>query len=115
MADRPQILQDLIAAVKGGDIARARILAREILAAGIDHPLALNIRALDHEEAGRFEASLADLQRAHVLAPNDFATLNACGLCLGRLERLEEALECFEKTLAIRADFTPAWVNKAWA
>src|SRR5439155_15460174 len=104
--DRPQVLQDLIAAVKSGDLARARILSRHALSAGVEHPLPLNITALEHEEAGRFEAALEDLRRAHVLAPNDFATLNACGLCLGRLERLEEALECFDKAISIRSDFT---------
>lgn len=101
--------------IRSGDMAGARRLAIEALAAGVEHPLLLNLRALQHEDDGRFEASLADLQRAHLLAPNDFAILNACGLALGRLERIEEAVSCFDQASALEPRFTPAWFNRGWA
>jgi Flp pilus assembly protein TadD len=107
-----QLLEQVIAAVKSGDIASASRLAPEALAGGVEHPLLLNLRALGHEQAGRFEAALADLRRAHVLAPRDFSTLNACGLCLGRLNRHAEAVACFEQAIALSADFGPAWFNR---
>jgi tetratricopeptide (TPR) repeat protein len=107
-----ELLDQVIVAVKAGDIPRAIGLAPEALATGIEHPLLLNLRALGHEQAGRFEASLADLRRAHVLAPRDFSTLNACGLCLARLNRHAEAVACFDQAIALSADFGPAWFNR---
>ena len=108
-------LERVFAAVRANDLLAARRLAHAALDAGIEHPLLLNLRALDHEDAGRFEAALTDLRRAHILAPQDFAILNACGLCLGRLERLDEAIECFDQVVALRADFGPGWFNRGWA
>lgn len=113
-ARRPPILERVIAAVRSGDIENAQRLSEQALSSGVEHPLLLNLRALDHEQAGRFEAALTDLRRAHVLAPKDFATLNACGLCLGRLERHEEALQCFAQVVAIKSDFAPGWFNRGW-
>jgi tetratricopeptide (TPR) repeat protein len=108
-------LDEVSAAVRAGDLAAARRLAGEALVRGEEHPLLLNLRALDHEEAGRLDAALADLVRAHALAPQDFSILNALGLCLARMGRAEEALGRFEAALAIRPDFAPAWFNKAAA
>ncbi len=56
-----------------------------------------------------------DLRRAHLLAPRDFATLNACGLTLARMERFEEALNCYDQALALQPNFGPAWFNRGWA
>jgi Flp pilus assembly protein TadD len=109
---RPASLERVIAAVKAGNVEEARRLSPAALAEGVEHPLLLNLRALDHEAAGRFEAALVDLRRAHVLAPKDFATLNACGLCLIRLERHEEALACFDQVLALNPDFADGWANR---
>jgi tetratricopeptide (TPR) repeat protein len=107
-----QLLDQVIAAVKSGDIPLACRLAPDALAAGAEHPLLLNLRALGHEQAGRFEAALADLRRAHVLAPRDFSTLNACGLCLAKLNQHAEALACFDQAVALSAEFGPAWFNR---
>jgi Flp pilus assembly protein TadD len=111
----PPAVETVFAAVRGNDIAAARRLSISALAAGFEHPLLLNLRAMDHEEAGRFQESLADLRRAHLLAPRDFGILNACGLCLGRLERNAEALQCFDQVLALAPDFGPGWFNRGWA
>src|ERR1700678_730060 len=92
-----QVLEKVIAAARLGDLVEARRLAILALSGGLEHPLLLNLRALDHEDAGRFEAALTDLRRAHVLSPKDPGILNACGLCLGRLERPEEAIKCFDQ------------------
>ena len=93
----------------------ARRLARNALAEGLAHPAFLNLRALDHEEAGRFEDALRDVMRAHELAPNDLATLNACGVCLARLERDGEAVGWFDRALAIDPRFAPGWFGRGWA
>ncbi|MFI4933784.1 MAG: tetratricopeptide repeat-containing sulfotransferase family protein [Caulobacterales bacterium] len=93
----------------------AKHLALKALAAGHEHPLLLNLRALDHEEAGRLDQALEDLTRAHVLAPRDFSILNACGLCLSRMDRPREALQCYEQAIAIEPKFGPASFNSGWA
>ena len=49
-----------------------------------------------------------------MLSPKDFAILNACGLCLARLERYEEALQCYEQALALRPEYSQAWFNRAY-
>jgi len=114
-ADRKTLLKPVYAAVRAGDMVLARRLAVQALAAGVEHPVLLNLRALDYEEAGRFNDSLTDLRRAHFLAPDDFTILNACGLCLAKMERPEEALRCYDQALAIEPRFGQAWFNRGWA
>ena len=108
------IVEAVTQAIRAGDMATAKDLARRGLSAGVEHPLLLNIRALSHEDEGRLEDALADLRRAHILAPQDFSILNACGLCLARLARLDEAIQCLDRALTINPDFGPAWYNRGW-
>ncbi len=105
----------VVRALQAGDTSGATRLAVAALAAGDAHPALLNLRALDHEEAGRFDAALADLQRARALAPRDFALANAEGLCLARLDRMVEAVGAFEDAIALKPDFAPAHFNRGWA
>ncbi len=108
-------LQPVADAIRAGRLDEARRLARKLLDAGIEHPMVLNLRALDYEQAGMFKQALRDLRRAHVLAPRDFSILNACGLALARMDRLDEALACYEQALSIEPKFGPGWYNKGWA
>jgi tetratricopeptide (TPR) repeat protein len=110
-----EALEPVIAAVRAGDMASAKRLASEALDRGAEHPMLLNLRALAYEDAGLLKNALADLQRAHALAPGDFAILNACGLVLTRMERFDEALGRFDQCLAIKPDFAPAWLNRGHA
>jgi tetratricopeptide (TPR) repeat protein len=111
-ASRAQVLENVFAAVRQGDTATARRLAVGALARGVEHPVLLNLRALDHEEGGRLDDALKDLRRAHVLAPEDYSILNSCGLCLARMERREEALRCYEQALRLNPQFGQAWFNR---
>jgi tetratricopeptide (TPR) repeat protein len=108
-------LEPVIAAVRAIDLPTAKRLARQALERGVEHPMLLNLRALESEEAGMLKQALADLRRAHLLAPRDFAILNACGLTLARMERFSEALNCYDQALAIQPGFGPAWFNRGWA
>jgi len=110
-----QALAGVTRALQAHDVAGGKALARQALSRGLEHPLFLNLRALEHEEAGRFDQALADLRRAHALSPKDFAILNACGLCLARMERAEEAVQAYDQALALNPDFEPAWFNRGWA
>jgi tetratricopeptide (TPR) repeat protein len=111
---RAEILEPVFAAVRAGDLGTAGRLAHAALGQGLEHPVLLNLRALEHEEAGRFGQALDDLRRAHFLSPEDFSILNACGLCLARMERREEALRCYDQALALEPNFGPGWFNRGW-
>ncbi len=113
-AERAETVEGVFAAVRSGDLESAKQLACDALSHGIEHPVLLNLRALGYEEERRFEDALADLRRAHFLAPTDYAILNGCGLCLARMERPEEALQCYDRVVAMQPDFGPAWFNRAW-
>jgi tetratricopeptide (TPR) repeat protein len=109
-----QQLEAVFAAVSAGDITAATSLAVATLARKVEHPVLLSLRALDYENAGRFNEALVDLRRAHVLAPTDPTILNACGLCLVRMDRWEEAWRCYDKAVALKPDFGQAWFNRGY-
>jgi tetratricopeptide (TPR) repeat protein len=113
--ERRALLESISRALQAGDIAEGRRLSEQALGQGLEHPLFLNLRALGHDEAGRHEDALQDLRRAHFLAPDDFAILNALGLACARTDRFAEAVACYDKALAIRPDFAPAWYNRGWS
>lgn len=114
-ARRREMLEGVSRALQAREMQEARRLAELAIADGLEHPLLFNLRAIGHEEAGRNEEALKDLRKAHFLAPNDFAVLNALGLACARTGRLAEAVGCYERALGIRADFAPAWFNRGWA
>jgi len=109
------LLEGVSDALQRGDMREARRLAEQALARGLEHGTLFSLRAVGHTEAGRHEEALKDLRKAHFLAPNDFAVLNALGLACMRTERLVEALACYDKALAINPDFAPGWFNRGWA
>ena len=109
MADaRPAAFAAIRAAVDVQDYARAGDLADAALAAGLEHPVVLNLAALKAETEERFDDARRLLERAVALAPNDAAAHNALGLCLRRLERHAEALGQFDQALALSPTFTGA-------
>ncbi|HEY2035855.1 MAG TPA: sulfotransferase [Steroidobacteraceae bacterium] len=93
-------LQSIQRCAQAREFGRAAELADAALAAGLEHPLVLNVLALRHEHAGRLTEAEQLLRRAVVLAPKDRAVRNALGLCLLRLERYSEALEQFDALAA---------------
>ena len=97
--------------INAGDLAGGVALAEQALADGLVHPLLLNLRAFRAEAEGRIADSLADLQRAHALAPQDVSLLNAMGLCQSRLGRHAEAAESLARATALAPNFPQAWNN----
>lgn len=96
-------LQQVHAAAKDRQFARAAELARSALADGIEHPLLYNVVAAFLEEQGRPEEAETVLWRGLKLMPSDPSLRNALGLCLLRLSRPAEALVQFESLLAHEA------------
>lgn len=102
-ADRATI-RAVLEEAQSGNHTRAAALAEAALAAGLEHPLLLNVAAIQLEHQGRWSAALALLQRAVQIAPSDVASRNALGLCLMQLERPAEAFEQFETLLKSGAE-----------
>ena len=110
-----QRLADVEQAVKASDLARGIALARQALADGVEHPLLLNLRALDFERQGQLDAALADLERARTLAPRDWGLANALGLCLAQLDRMTDAVLAFDEAIRLQPAFVQAHFNRGWA
>lgn len=108
-------LAEVEAQIRAGDVGRAVALAEQALAGGLTHPLLLNLRAFKAESQGRIADSLADLRRAHALAPDDVPVLNAMGLCQTRLGLHAEAVESLARATALAPDFPQAWNNLGMA
>jgi tetratricopeptide (TPR) repeat protein len=89
------------AAAKRGAHAEAAGLAEQALADGLEHPLLLNLAALNLDMQGRVSEAERLLQRAIAIGPNDLSSRNALGLCLLRLERPTEALAQFDALLRL--------------
>jgi Tfp pilus assembly protein PilF len=115
MNDAAQLLHDVEARVNAQDLAGAMNLARQGIAAGVVHPMLLNLRAYGYELEGRDDLAHADLKRATALAPNDPLVRNAYGLILAKLERKQEAVEAFEAAVKLAPGFPQAQYNLGWA
>ena len=89
-------LRAVQAAAAAGRHAEAASLAAAALADGVEHPLLLNVLALQCEQAGDLGRAEALLRRAVAMAPNDLGARNSLGLCLLRLDRPAEALAHFD-------------------
>lgn len=105
-------LPAVMAAVEAGDHARASELSRAALDRGEVHPLFLNLRAWWHERNGRAPSAMADLEHAHVLAPDDVPVLNALGLARERGGRAQDAFDAFDSAVKLAPQFAPAQMNR---
>ncbi|HQR10566.1 MAG TPA: sulfotransferase [Casimicrobiaceae bacterium] len=109
------VLDEIDAAMRRADVARATTLACDALAAGAEHPDLLNLRAFWFEGQGRDAEALADLRRASALAPDSVGIRYALGLAHAKAGRQHEAIACFDSVIARDAGFEPAHLNKGWA
>jgi tetratricopeptide (TPR) repeat protein len=79
----------------------AALMAEAALADGLEHPLLLNVAALNLEMRGCVVDAEPLLQRAVTMARSDLGSRNALGLCLLQLERPLEALAQFDALIAL--------------
>ena len=89
------------AAAKRGEHTEAASMAALALADGLEHPLLLNLAALNFDMQGRHSEAERLLRRAVAIGPSDLSSLNALGLCLLALERPAEALTQFNALLRL--------------
>ena len=97
-----------------GELDRAGAMAGAALEDGLEHPMLLNLHARTLELAGRREEAAALLRRAMELDPPDPRELNALGLQLIGMERLDEALAMFDAVLAQQPRLADAHYNRGW-
>ena len=114
MTSSAERVKEVEAAIGAQDMPRAVALSCAALLEGIEHPLFLNIRAFDHENAGRADQALFDLTRAVALAPNDMAILNALGLAYARVAKFTDAVRIFDTVIARQPRFWQAYFNRGW-
>jgi tetratricopeptide (TPR) repeat protein len=109
-----QTVREVAAAVSAQDIPRAVRLAREALAAGVIHPLLLNLRSHWLTKQGHSAEALDDLRTAMALAPRDIFVRNALGVLLGKTGNWTEALAVLQETVEIAPGFAPAHFSLGW-
>jgi len=107
-------VEQVTALLQRSQLAEAIQAARDALDRGVEAPVLLNLRAYWLEGENRPGEALSDLQRAHEMAPTDPIVLNALGLCLAKLGRLEEANAAFRHCVALAPEFAPAHFNCGW-
>jgi len=110
-----EVVREVAGLLEQSKLEEAVERANLALQRGIEAPLLLNLRAYWLEGRKRVPEALADLQRASALAPDDAMVLNALGLCLSKLGRLQEGLDAFRKCVALAPEFGPGHFNCGWA
>lgn len=105
-------LSEVHAAAQRGAHTQAAVLAAAALADGLEHPLLLNVVALNLEMQGRVAEAEQLLRRAVAIAPDDVGSRNALGLCLLQLDRPDEALAQFDAILDLDSSLPFAHANR---
>ena len=94
-----QILREVEAALRAGDMLRGMGLSERAVADGHEHPNLLTLAAHERLRLGDAEKALVYAQRARELSPHNVDVLNVVGLCLVRLGRAREALRVYDSAL----------------
>src|SRR6266404_2753524 len=77
---------------------------RRALALDPNHADSLHLLGLIHMQSGKFDRSLA-------ISPDQVEVLRKRGVCLGRLNRRDEAITQFRKATELKPDFVVAFYN----
>lgn len=93
LASGTQVMND-------GDYSRAAAIFSEMIDLKPDFAEAYNKRATTYFLAGRYAASVADVERALKLEPRHFGALSGLGLMMERLDNLPEAIRAYRRALA---------------
>jgi tetratricopeptide (TPR) repeat protein len=108
-------MQAITSRLRASDWTGASALAEAALAAGDRDPLLHKLRALARQNRGRWNEAADDLRVALAAWPQDFAAWNMLGMCEARAGRPSAAVQACDRALALKPDYAPALVNKAWA
>lgn len=94
-----QILREVEAALRAGDMLRGIQLSERAVANGHEHPNLLTLAAHERLRLGDAEKALEYAQHARELTPRNVDALNVVGLCLVRSGRAREALRIYDSAL----------------
>jgi tetratricopeptide (TPR) repeat protein len=109
-----QIVVEIIAAIRGGDLEKAAGLADKVLALGMEHPIVYNARGLAFQQKGMHREALTEFTRARSLSPGDINILNAVGVCLINLNQPAQAIQTFDAIIAAEPEYVQAYYRKGW-
>ncbi len=104
------LLRNAVRAHQTGNYAEAARLCRDILQAAPKNLVALNLLGYVHSQSGNFAEAERLLDEAIKIDPAPETIYNR-GCALQNLRRHDEALLCFQRTIALRPDFVDALVN----
>lgn len=92
---------EAVEALKRGDFPLAFSLADGALRRGAPTPALFNVRAICHQESGRYAEALADFECARAAFPHDAHLLHSIGDCLFRLGQFPRAVAVLDRAIAI--------------
>lgn len=98
---------------QAGELGRAALVYRQILAAQPDHADALHMLGLLSLQAGHHDTAHDYLRRALAITPKVAEAHNHLGLTLQALNRPGEAEAAYRKAIALDRACAPAWLNLA--
>ena len=75
------------------------------------HPFGWKVLGVVLAQMGRSAESLAPMQSAVMLSPQDAEAHNNLGNTLKELGRLEESISCYQRAIHLKADFDSAYSN----
>src|SRR4029077_20256290 len=90
---------------QSGQFAEARVGYKKVLKKRPNHFHALHLLGASEHQRGVFEAALRLFKRALLLDPLSAQVQCDLGIVLAALRRYDEALACFDKLIAMHADF----------
>jgi tetratricopeptide (TPR) repeat protein len=105
----PQTMQEAAASYRRGDLRRAEQLCLLLVDLCANHFDALNLLGIIAAQTRHLEQAEHFLRRAVAVRPDDAAACTNYGNVLEGLNRLHEALDCFERALKVKPDHTYAW------
>jgi tetratricopeptide (TPR) repeat protein len=100
-AEQDKILGNASAAMGGGDYRLAEVMLSQLIAQNSSYAEAWNKRATVYYLTGRFDESLADIEKTLELEPRHFGALSGKGMILVKQNKMTEALKAYEEAAAI--------------
>lgn len=96
-----RLLSEGTLSMSARDFGRALAQFEAVIARAADFAEGYNKRATTYYLMGEHEKSIGDCDRTLALNPVHFGAMSGQGLCYLALRRLEQALDCFRRALAV--------------
>src|SRR5579859_5339084 len=111
-ASIPELLEEALAYHRGGHLADAERLYREILAIDAHNADALHLLGAIAHQVGKNDIAVAFYSRAIELNAGEAAYHSNLGIALQALNRLDEALASYDTALRLKPDYAEAHSNR---